>query len=131
VTASNDGTAQVWSATSGNFLKTLAVSGRAPVFNANFSHDGRLLVTCSGFRAAIWSTATGQELTEFQYGNTLSDCEFNENGTEVVTAGGDGNTRVFSTELAGGLGRIERIARDRVTSQLTPAERKEYLAGTS
>jgi WD40 repeat protein len=117
VTASNDGTARIWSATSGRMLHTLNDPGRNPVYNAAFSYTGSRVVTCSGSAAAIWSI-TGQQLTEFQYGNTLSDCEFSPNGSQVVTAGGDGNTRIFSTELAGSLTQIQQIAKRRL--HLTP-----------
>jgi WD40 repeat protein len=116
VTASNDGTARIWDAATGRLLHTLSGPGLTPVYNAAFSHDGKQIVTCSGSAAVIWSSA-GQQLTEYQ-GNSLSDCEFSPNGSEIVTAGGDGYTRIFSTELAGSLAQIERIAQQRL--HLTP-----------
>jgi hypothetical protein len=79
----------------------------------------------------IWSAATGRQLTQFQYGNSLSDCQFSPDGREVVSGGDDGDTRIFSTELAGPLVQLERIARQRVTRQLTAAERRTYLSGIS
>jgi WD40 repeat protein len=125
VTASDDGTADIWSVASGRLQQTLSAPGGNPVYNAAFSHSGRSILTCSGSSAVIWSRA-GQHLTEFQYGNTFSDCEFSPDGREVVTAGSDGNTRIFSTELTGSLSQIERISDQRLT-QLSAAERKEYL----
>ena len=112
VTASDDGTARIWSSTTGRLLHTLSGPGLAPVYNAAFSHNGQRVVTCSGSAALIWSSA-GQQLTEFP-GNSLSDCEFSPNGSEIVTAGGDGYSRIFSTELAGNLAQIERIAEQRL-----------------
>jgi WD40 repeat protein len=117
VTASDDGTARIWDAATGRLLHTLSGPGLTPVFNAAFSHNGQHLVTCSGSAAVLWNTA-GQQLTEFQQGNSLADCEFSPNGSQVVTAGGDGNTRIFSTELAGGLAQIEQIAEQRL--HMTP-----------
>lgn len=109
VTASNDGTARIWSAATGGLLHVLSEPGRSAVYNAAFSHNGRFIVTCSGTDARIWNTKTGQQLTEFQYG-TISDCEFSPDGSEVVTAGDDGQARIFSTELATGLAQLQRIA---------------------
>jgi WD40 repeat protein len=117
VTASDDGTARIWDATSGRLLHILSGPGHSPVYNAAFSPSGQRVVTCSGSAAVIWSSA-GQQLTELQQGNSLSDCEFSPNGRQVVTAGGDGYTRIFSTELAGSLTQIKRIAQQRL--HLTP-----------
>jgi WD40 repeat protein len=132
VTASNDGTARIWNVATGRQLQVLREPGRSQVFNAAFSPDGTKVVTCAG-TARIWSVATGRQLTEFQYGNTLSDCEFSPDrqGKLVMTAGTDGKTRIFTTELAGSLSSIERIAAQRVTRhQLTADEQRTYLAGS-
>jgi WD40 repeat protein len=115
VTASNDGTTRIWSAATGSLLHVLREPGGSAIYNAAFSPNGRFVVTCSGVDARIWSAKTGQELTEFQYGTTLSDCEFSPGSSEVVTAGADGQTRIFSTQLAGGLSQIKQIARQRVS----------------
>jgi WD40 repeat protein len=121
VTASNDGTARIWDATSGRLLHTLRGPGLTPVYNAAFSHDGNQVVSCSGSTAVIWSSA-GQQLTEFQ-GRSLADCEFSPDGRQVVTAGGDGYARIFSTELAGSLTQVKRIAQRRLhLTPQTPAE---------
>jgi WD40 repeat protein len=130
VTASNDGTARTWSAATGAVLQTLNGPGRNPVDSAAFSRDGKLVVTCSGSAAVIWNTLTGEQVTQFQYGNAFSDCEFSPDGREVVAAG-DGQTRIFSTELTGGLEQIRRIAEQRATQPLTAAELKEYQADIS
>jgi WD40 repeat protein len=113
VTASDDGTARIWDAATGRLLHTLRGPGLTPIYNAAFSHNGQRVVTCSGSAAVLWSSA-GQQLVEFQQGNSLADCEFSPDGRQVVTAGGDGYARVFSTELAGSLTQIKRIARQRL-----------------
>jgi len=70
------------------------------------------------------------QLTQFQYENAFSDCEFSPDGREVVAAGG-GQTRIFATELTGGLEQLRRIAEQRATQPLTAAEQKEYRADIS
>jgi WD40 repeat protein len=131
VTASGDGTARIWSVATGTQLSTLIGPGRDPVYNAAFSRDGKFVVTCSGSAAVIWSAHTDQQLTAVQYGNGDDDCEFSPDGSEIVTAGDDGQTRIFSTELAGDLAQIEHIADQRSAQPLTAVEQKEYQAGTS
>jgi WD40 repeat protein len=127
VTASSDGTARIWSVATGFPLQTLSEPGQSPVNNAVFSANGDMVVTCSGSAAVVWSANTGRQLTEFPYQTTFSDCEFSPDGREVIAAGADGQTRIFSTELAGGLGQIERIAEQRVTTDPTAS----YQSGTS
>jgi WD40 repeat protein len=113
VTASDDGTARIWDAGTGRLLHTLRGPGLTPVHNAAFSPNGQRVVTCSSSAAVVWSTA-GQQLTEPQQGNPVYDCEFSPDNSQVVTAGVDGYTRIFSTELAGSLAQIEQIAKQRL-----------------
>lgn len=124
VTASDAGTVGIWDANTGIELHRLVVPDHSEVFNATFSPDGRWVVTCGGSGHIF--TIHGELLTNFQYGNTLSDCEFSPNGKFIAAAGDGGTTRVFSTELAGKLKQIESMAGGRVTRQLSPAERKQY-----
>jgi WD40 repeat protein len=117
VTASDDGTARIWDAATGRLLHTLRGPGLTPMYNAAFSPGGQRVVTCSRSAAVLWSTR-GQQLIEFQQGNSLTDCEFSPDGRQVVTAGGDGYARIFSTELAGSLTQIKQIAEQRL--HMTP-----------
>jgi WD40 repeat protein len=59
----------------------------------------------------------------------LWSAAFSPNGKEIVTAGADGTTRIWSTALAGPLRAIERIAALEVARELNPAERAAFLAG--
>jgi WD40 repeat protein len=128
VTSSNDGTARLWNVAAGTLVQTFGGPDHSPVYNAAFSRNGQLVVTCSADAATIWSTQTGQPLTEFQSRTPLSDCEFNPDGSEVVMAGGDGQTRIFSTELDGGITKLKEIAEQRAAQPLTAFEQKEYQA---
>jgi WD40 repeat protein len=96
------------------------------VTNANFSPNGRFVVTCSGSSVHIWGVASGQVLTTFPYGTNLLDCEFSPDGSEIATGGNEGQIRIFGTALAGSVEQIEQIAAHRVTRQLTPAEKHRY-----
>jgi WD40 repeat protein len=130
VTSGNDGTARIWSVATGALVQTFSGLDRSPVYNAAFSRNGQLVVTCSGDAATIWSAQTGQQLTEFRAGAALSDCEFNGDGSEIVTAGSDGQTRIFSTELDAGIKKLKEIAEQRSAQPLTALEQKEYQADT-
>jgi WD40 repeat protein len=125
VTASNDGTSGIWDIATGREVQTLDEPAGGQVSNATLSPDQRLVVSCSG-SVHIWSAKTGQLLSSLQYGNTISDCEFNRAGTEIAAAGFGGVTRIFSTELAGSIPQLERLAAQRLTRDLTAAEKKRY-----
>ena len=131
MTAADDGTARIWSATTGDLLQTLSDSERNPVYNAAFSSNGRLVVACSGATTIIWDAQTGQQLTQIPYGNSLSDCEFSPDGSEVVTAGDDGQIRILSAELAGDIKKLMKIAAKWSAQPLTAAEQKKYDASSS
>ena len=130
VTSSNDGTARIWSVATGALVQTFSGLDRSPVYNAAFSRNGQLVVTCSADAATIWSAQTGQQLTEFRSGAALSDCEFSADGSEIVTAGSDGQTRIFSTELDAGIKKLTEIAKQRSAQPLTALEQKEYQTDT-
>ena len=63
VTASDDKTARVWDAATGQpVTRPLAASG--PRVSATFSPDGTRVVTASGDNTArVWDVATGQPVT--------------------------------------------------------------------
>ena len=130
VTSSNDGTARLWSVATGALIQTFSGLDRSPVYNAAFSRNGQLVVTCSADAATIWSAQTGQPLTEFRSGAALSDCEFSRDGSEIVAAGSDGQTRIFSTELDAGIKKLKEIAEQRSAQPLTALEQREYQADT-
>jgi WD40 repeat protein len=125
ITASSDGSARLWNVADGSLARTFVDPDRSEVYNATFSPGGRYIVTCSG-AARIWDVKTGRQVTQFQYGHTLSDCEFSPDGHQIVTAGTDGQTRVFSTELLGSPKQLRKIAERRITRGFTAAERHRW-----
>ena len=58
--------------------------------------------------------------------DAVSDTEFSRDGKFVVTASNYGTARIFSTELAGPIQTVEKIAGGRMIRQLTPEEIKTY-----
>jgi WD40 repeat protein len=102
------------------------------VNSAAFSPNGTQIVTAGpDGTARIWSARGRQQLAVLTKPGSrpLSSAAFSPDGKQIVTANDDGSVRIWSTELAGSVQAIERIARMRVTRQLTPSERKTYLVG--
>ena len=133
VTAGSDGTARIWSTMSHRQISVLADPNGSEIRSATFSPDGAELVTAGvDGTARIWSVSTGRELTAMTEPGTaaLRSATFSPDGTKIVTASADGTARIWSTEIVGPVRAVKRIAEGRVTRQLTPAERRAYLAGT-
>jgi hypothetical protein len=66
-------------------------------------------------------------LTVFTTGFEARDSVFSPDGSAVVSTTFGGIAVIWSTQLAGSLGTLERIAEARVTRHLTAAERRAYL----
>jgi WD40 repeat protein len=77
--------------------------------------------------ARIWDAATGEQLTAFQTGSAVNDSQFSPNGADVVSTTAGGTAIIWSTQFAGPVSTLERVAHHLVTRQLTPAERRAYL----
>ncbi len=106
VTASHDGTAQIWDSATGTPVgKPLRHS--APLCSARFSPDGRKIVTTNEHGSArVWDTRTRQPLTKpMLHGkpklDALSKVEaavFSPDGHYIVTTSYDHTTRVWDAE---------------------------------
>ena len=96
VTASQDKTARVWDAASGQPVATLR--GHTDMVNsAAFSPDGQRVVTASEDKTAqVWDAASGQLLASLQ-GHTsgVSSAAFSPDGKRIVTASRDKTARVW------------------------------------
>lgn len=96
LTASADGTARVWDATSGAVLMTLRHS-TAAVNSAVFSPDGRLIATASDDGTAkLWDARTAAELRTLSgHRDNVSSVVFSPDGTTLVTSSIDGTARLW------------------------------------
>jgi len=96
-TASADGTAKVWDATTGKELLTVKGSAYGSVWNAGFSPDGKLLATSGEDKIArVWDVRTGEELlTLSSHINEVYRIEFSPDGSRLVTVSTDGTAKVW------------------------------------
>jgi len=96
VTASEDGTARVWSSATGEQLASFA--GGGSVRRATFSIDGRRVLTCSDDRKErVWELETGTLLATLP-GDPPFQCSgsHSADGRQIATVGPDGAARLWS-----------------------------------
>jgi WD40 repeat protein len=97
VTASADGTAQVWDAATGDPV-TPPLKHNGAVNCAAFSPDGRRVVTASeDGTARMWDAATGRLVATLKHEGGVLSAVFSPDGKRVVTASGDKTARVWDT----------------------------------
>ncbi|MBK8100036.1 MAG: protein kinase [Planctomycetes bacterium] len=96
LSASRDGTVQLWDGITGEHIYTLP--NGASVRAAAFSPDGTLVVTGSDDRKVrVWETATGALLTTLLgHEGELRSVAFSPDGTRIVSGGADAALRLWS-----------------------------------
>ncbi|MGO8700423.1 MAG: protein kinase domain-containing protein [Limisphaerales bacterium] len=88
VTASDDGTAQVWDAQNGEPLAGLPRIGHK-VTSVQFSPDGMRIATAAGDQVRIWDAQNGQPLGEpMTHDGLVTSAQFSPNGARLVTVHG-------------------------------------------
>ena len=136
VTASDLGVVTIWDGRDDRQL--LSINACPSPGTASFSPDGgKIVVACEDGSAPVFDAATDQQLTVLPAANAgaVTSAAFSPDGKSIVTAfntDGTGGVRIWSSELTTpSLTALERLAEQRITRQLTPAERQEYLTGIS
>jgi WD40 repeat protein/Flp pilus assembly protein TadD len=105
VTASNDGTAQIWDAPTGANLCILShrqpqqPDRRISVRHAAFSPDGTYVVTAADdSTAVIWETKSGKPRHFLPHGDMVRRATFSPDGKHLVTASKDRKVRLWDVE---------------------------------
>jgi WD40 repeat protein len=95
VTASDDRTARIWDAHSGQTIATLA-GHESKVYGAAFSPDGTRIVTAShDHTARIWDARSGKTIATLRHEDRVLSAVFFQDFAQIVTAayiGGNGQT---------------------------------------
>jgi len=135
VTASRDGTVTVWAASHDRALTSFQACPSPNTASPN--PDGsEIVVACEDGTALVFDAASGQQLTVLSATSrgTVSSAGFSLDGKSIITVvdnEGTGGIQIWNAELANpSPAVIEHIANERVTRQLTAAERRTYLTGS-
>jgi WD40 repeat protein len=112
-TASEDHDARIWDADTGERLQILRGQGGA-VNDANFSPDGRWVVTAGPTAAVLWRSDTGA-LQTYLRGHTgeLTDARFID-ARRIVTASRDGTVRSWVCDICGTVDELVILAKARL-----------------
>jgi eukaryotic-like serine/threonine-protein kinase len=70
-------------------------SGAARMWSATFAPDGKWVLTTDDASAKMWDAASGQLLFTMGHGDTVYRAVFSEDGSRIITAGGDGTVRIW------------------------------------
>ncbi len=100
---------------------------RGTARDAAFSRDGKLVVTGSDAGASIWDLESQSRLVDLPgHPGEVFAVRFTADG-RIATGGVDGVVRFFECEVCRPIDELLSLARDRVTRELTPAERARFL----
>ena len=115
LSGSRDGDARIWNLSDG-VAKVLRGHG-GPVFDANFSTDGRWIATAGPITAGIWSAATGR----FPFllhgpGPVIRTALFVPNSLRIFTAGDDGTMRTYDCVVCRSGAQLVAVARARLAA---------------
>ena len=96
VTASQDHTARVWDAATGEPL-TPPMEHSAAVYGAVFSPDGRSVLTAGqDGTARLWSATTGRSLAPpLRHAAAVWQAAFSSDGKKIITASEDHTARIW------------------------------------
>ena len=129
VTTSRDSTARVWDL-SGELLQKLK-HDRSYINDANFSTDGKFIVTAAGSgneTASVWDL-NGEKIAILKgHNGSIFRTSFSPNGKYIVTASWDGTARLW--DLSGQELAVFKVHKDRV-NDATFSPNGNYIVTTS
>lgn len=97
VTAGTDGTARIWSVSTGEPLSP-PLRHEGAVTDVAFSPDGKRLVTASeDSTARIWDASTGQPLQALKHQDRVNRAVFSPDGSRIATASADDTGGLWET----------------------------------
>jgi WD40 repeat protein len=135
VTVSAAGAVTAWDTNSARVIRSIENPCPAPS-TAAFNPSGSMIVVgCGDGTVRVFDVASGQSLLVLQAttAGVVAFADFSPDGKSIiatVNALDTGFIQVWNAELATtSLSTLEQIARQRVTQQLTPAQRQEYMPG--
>ena len=129
VTASADGTAQLWDVATG-YSRTEPLRHDDRVLFAAFSPDGTIVVTASADRTArLWNVATGQPRSEpLRHERAVLLARFSDDGTTVLTVD-DNAARHWDVASGRPTGTMIRHGLDLAVVKISPDGRTLLVAG--
>jgi WD40 repeat protein len=100
VTASEDHTARIWDAKTGQPIGQ-PLHHDDKVFAASFSPDGTRIVTASSdYTAGIWDGESGNPIGEpLHHNDEVFDVSFSPDGTRIVTASSDNSAHIWDIKV--------------------------------
>jgi WD40 repeat protein len=108
ITASTDGIVRIWSAETGDRIGSLAArddsqpnrGSLSKVYSAEFSGDGKMIVTASADKAVrVWDVATRRLIKTFDGNDSdVYGAAFSPDGKRIVSASADGKAHIFDVE---------------------------------
>jgi WD40 repeat protein len=133
VTVSTAGVVTAWDTSSARAVRSIDNPCPAPS-TAAFNPTGSMIVVgCGDGTVRVFDVASGRSLVVLQVttAGVVTFADFSPDGNSIIAtinAVNTGSIQVWNAELATtSLPKLEQIARQRVTLQLTPAQRQEYM----
>ena len=130
MTASRDNDAILWDVETGRQLSVLRAHF-GPVFDAQFSPDGRWIVTAGPITAGLWRASNGAFVRYLRGApNPLAVAGFSDDSRTVVTVSRDGTISRYRCDICGTTSELVEIAEARLQAtrrKLTNEERSLYF----
>jgi len=107
VTTSEDSTAQIWDARTGEAVGPALRHERKRVVTASFSPSGEQIVTASqDHTARVWDVPSGIERLKLRHGGDVRSAGFSPDGKLIVTSSLDGTAQIWDAATGRSLSKL-------------------------